>query len=69
MRAQYHQEEYDTIKMILRNGVKKGLFNIDLRLATEAVLAIIKGFELEWAKNQRSEDYEKDLDTIINIIF
>ncbi|EKV56551.1 TetR/AcrR family transcriptional regulator [Brachyspira hampsonii] len=69
MRAQYHKEEYNTIKMILRSGVKKGLFNIDLRLATEAVLAIIKGFELEWAKNKNSELYEKDLDTIVNIIF
>ncbi|MEI0477177.1 TetR/AcrR family transcriptional regulator [Brachyspira pulli] len=69
MRAQYHKEEYDTIKMILRNGVKKGLFNIDLRLATESILAIIKGFEIEWAKNKNTENYEKDLDTIINIIF
>ena len=69
MRAQYHKEEYNTIKMILRNEVKKGLFNIDLRLATESVLAIIKGFELEWARNKNSENYEKDLDTIINIIF
>ena len=49
--------------------MKKGLFNIDLRLATESILAIIKGFEVEWAKNKNIENYEKDLDTIINIIF
>ena len=69
MRAQYHKEEYNTIKMILRNGMKKGLFNIDLRLATESILAIIKGFEVEWAKNKNPENYEKDLYTMINIIF
>ena len=69
MRAKYHKEEYDTIKMILRRGVKKGLFNIDLRLATESILAIIKGFEMEWAKNKNIENSEKDLDIIINIIF
>ena len=55
--------------MILRSGVKKGLFNIDIKLATESILAIIKGFELEWAKNENFESAEKDLDTIINIIF
>ena len=27
MRAQYHKDEFNTIKMILRSGVKKGLFN------------------------------------------
>ena len=66
IRSQFYKEEYNTIKMILRNGVKKGLFDIDLRLATESVIAIIKGFEIEWAKN---ENNEKDLDTIIHIIF
>lgn len=69
MRAQYHKDEFNTIKMILRSGVKKGLFNIDIKLATESILAIIKGFELEWAKNENFENAEKDLDTIINIIF
>ena len=45
MRAQYHKDEFNTIKMILRSGVKKGLLNIDIKLATESILAIIKGFD------------------------
>ena len=70
MRAKYHKEEFDTIKMILRSGVKKGILNIDVRLATESILAIIKGFELQWAKNYEDPyNNEKDLDVIIHIIF
>lgn len=69
MRAKYHKEEYNTIKMILRSGIKKGLFNIDLNLATEAILAIVKGFEIEWVKNKNTEENKKDLDTIVKIIF
>lgn len=69
MRAKYHKEEYDTINMILRRGVKKGMFNIDIKLAVESILAIIKGFEIKWAKNENLENNEKDLDTIVNIIF
>lgn len=69
MRAKYHKEEYNTIKMILRSGIKKGFFNIDLNLATESILAIIKGFEMEWVRNKNIEENRRDIDVIIKIIF
>ena len=48
----------------------KGFYpSLKIILVSEAILAIIKGFEVEWAKNKNPENYEKDLYTMINIIF
>lgn len=69
MRSKYNKEEYNTIKMILRRDVKKGLLNIDLDPAVRSILAAIKGFEIEWAQNKNIEKNALDLDTLIQIIF
>lgn len=69
IKRRYHKDEYNTIKMILKRGIKKGLFNIDVDLATRAVLAAIKGFEIEWAQNKNTKENIADLDTLIKIIF
>lgn len=71
IRNKYDKDEYNTIKMILRSGIKKGLFypdiNIDITIKT--ILAVIKGFEIKWAKNSDKEENKKELDGLINIIF
>lgn len=70
IRQDYDQYEIKTIKTILEEGVKAGIFDVkDLDLTSEAIIMAIKGYEYIWAVSPDINKIEGDIDRLFNILF
>lgn len=70
IRRDYDRYEIKTIKDILQEGVKEGVFDVkDLDLTSEAIITALKGYEYVWAVSQDVNKIEGDIDRLFNILF
>lgn len=70
IRQDYDQYEIKTIKNILQEGVKTGVFDVkELDLTSEAIITAIKGYEYVWAVSQDVNKIESEIDRLFNILF
>ena len=68
-RLKYDLFETETLADILRLGVREGVFSVaDPELVAHAILIALKGFELEWAAQDR-EVFERTIDALLSILF
>lgn len=69
-RQEYNEFERRMIQTILREGIDLGLFSVeDVPLASEAILAAMKGLEYNWTVNVPLETIEKNVDALLEILF
>jgi len=62
--------EIELVKSILEDGVKKNIFVIrDTNLAAFAFISALKGLEYPWTIKIPSLEIEKNVDTILEILF
>ncbi len=65
IRQDYDQYEIKTIKNILQEGVKTGVFDVkELDLTSEAIITAIKGYEYVWAVSQDVNKIESEIDRL-----
>lgn len=70
IRQDYDRYEVQTIKGILKEGIKRGFFSVeDLELTAVAIITAIKGFEYPWAVAQDLEKIERDIRTLLHVLF
>lgn len=68
LRKKYDEEEAETISKILKEGIDKGIFEIeDLDMTTLAILIALKGFEV-WIFQGNTRWTEKDIDNLLDIL-
>ncbi len=69
-RREYNQFEKSMISSLLKAGVDSGVFEIkDIDLTAEAVLAALKGLEFHWTIHVPLKTIEKNVDTLMGILF
>ena len=69
-REEYNRFEKSMIRSILQEGVESGVFEIaDVDLTAEALLAAMKGLEFHWTIHVPMEEIERNVDTLLNILF
>lgn len=70
IRVRYDAEEAKIIQSILQSGLEHGQFNIpNIELTTQAIIKAMKGFEFPWALEQEKNNMEKDIDSMLEILF
>jgi len=70
IRERNFQEEIETIKNILKEGVKKEIFKIrDIELTSFAIISALKGLEYPWSVETPLPEVEKNIDKLMEILF
>ena len=70
IRNELFEQEVNIIHSILKQGVQKGIFDInDVPLAARAIGHALKGFELNWLVQESEERIDHYLDELMNIVF
>jgi AcrR family transcriptional regulator len=70
LRSSYDRQEFEAIREILADGIKRKVFRIqDLDLTSQAVLIAMKGYEYEWAVRGSGREIERNLDKLLEILF
>jgi len=70
IRKRNFQEEIETIKNILKEGTKKGLFKVrDIELTSFAIISALKGLEYPWSVETPLPEVEKNIDKLLEILF
>jgi len=70
IRQDYDRYEIETIKSILAEGIETGIFSVpNLELTAVAIITAMKGFEYPWAVAPDSAKIERDIDTLIHVLF
>lgn len=70
IRRKYDREEHSTIRKILEDGIRDGLFHVrNANLAATAICTAMKGLEIPlfWKKKQAVAD--KQVDNMIHLLF
>ncbi len=69
-RQDHNRFEVETIRNILQEGIDQGVFAIqDVTLTAEVVLAALKGLEYHWTIQVPMETIERNVDTLLEILF
>ncbi len=69
-RQDHNRFEVETIRSILQEGIDQGVFEIqDVTLTAEVVLAALKGLEFHWTIHVPMETIERNVDTLLEILF
>ena len=69
-REDYNRFEKEMIRSILQEGVDSGEFEIaDIALTAEVILAALKGLEFHWTIHVPMKTIERNVDTLLNILF
>ncbi len=69
-REEYNRFEKELIRSILQEGVDSGEFEIaNTELTAEVILAALKGLEFHWTLNVPMETIERNVDSLLNILF
>jgi len=70
IRKRNFQEEIETIKNILKEGTKKGIFKVrDIELTSFAIISALKGLEYPWSVETPMPEVEKSIDKLLEILF
>lgn len=70
IREKNFQEEIETIKIILKEGVKKKIFKImNVELTSFAIISALKGLEYPWSVETPLSKIEKNIDNLLEILF
>lgn len=70
IRLRYDAEELQIIKSILQIGIDQGQFAItNLDLTAQAIIKAMKGFEFPWALQHDAVDMERDIDSLLDVLF
>lgn len=70
IRAKYDEEEMVIIKSILQSGIDRKEFVIhNLDLTAQAIIKAMKGFEFPWAVEQDIQHIERDIDSLLEVLF
>jgi len=70
IRKRNFQEEIETIKNILKEGTKKGIFEVrDIELTSFAIISALKGLEYPWSVETPMPEVEKNIDKLLEILF
>lgn len=71
LRRKYDEKEVEHIRMILRQGVKKGEFHIsDVDMVSLALFTVLKGLEIPlFTSNQNLTDINQRIDNLLSIFF
>ena len=64
------EKEINTVKVILKEGVDKGLFTIrNLDLTSFAIVTALKGLEYPWTVEVEMPAIQKSIDSLLEILF
>lgn len=70
VRAKYDREELAMLRLILYDGARKGVFNVDnSEYNAMAIQTTLKGLEVPLFWKKKEEDIEAKLNTILNVLF
>ena len=70
IRNELFEREVNIIHSILKEGVEKGVFQLnDVLIAARAIGHALRGFELNWLVQESVERIEQYLDELMNILF
>ena len=70
LREKHLHDELELITEILKEGVEKGIFVIkDLDITAWAIITALKGFEYPWAVEQDVAKIEKNIDSLLEVLF
>lgn len=70
LRQDYDRYEVETVKQILAEGVSAGIFSVpDLDLTAVAIITAMKGFEYPWAMAPDVAKVERDIETLLHVLF
>jgi AcrR family transcriptional regulator len=70
VRRNHLEKEIRTVKVLLDEGVEKGVFEIkDTKLVAESIIYLLKGLEIPWAVEKDMVDIERYTDQFLNILF
>ncbi len=64
------RDEIETVKGILKEGIKKNIFEIrDVDLTSFAIISALKGLEYPWSIKVPMPELEKNIDKLLEILF
>jgi len=70
LREKHDKEETKIIKEILNEGIERGIYDInDLEVTAFAILTALKGLEYAWIKEKDVPKIEKNIDSLLRIVF
>ncbi len=70
MRKDFRDFEFNTLKSIFLEGIKKGIFKIDNPdVVAETVIIVFKGFEYQFITQETNLEVENNFDALIDIFF
>ncbi len=70
IRKKNFHEEIETIKNILKEGVKEKIFKIrDIELTSFTIISALKGLEYPWTVETPLVEMEKNIDKLLEILF
>lgn len=70
LRKDYDRFEFETIKGILEEGNRKGIFKVeDTGLTSWAIITAMKGLEYPWAVYENPEKIDRDIDALLGVLF
>ncbi|MEO0293484.1 MAG: TetR/AcrR family transcriptional regulator [candidate division WOR-3 bacterium] len=70
LREKYDKEEIEVIKEILKEGCKRGVYEIEnLDRAASTIVSILKGMEYSWIKEKDVKKAERYIDNLLEILF
>ena len=70
VRKNHDKQESAMIKEILKEGIEKGIFVVEnLEITVHAVIIALKGLEFYWATAENIAKTEKDVNSLLQILF
>ncbi len=70
LRRDYDRFEFETIKGILEDGNRKGVFRVeDPELTSWAIITAMKGLEYPWAVSEDPSKIDRDIDALLGVLF
>ncbi len=70
LRRDYDRFEFETIKSILEDGNRKGVFSVeDPELTSWAIITAMKGLEFPWAVTEDPSKIDRDIDALLHVLF
>lgn len=70
IREKYFKEEMEIVETLLKEGIKKELFEIeDTELTAIAIVTALKGIEIPLYKQSRHKKYDEHISHLIKVLF
>ena len=70
IRKQYVLEEIATIKIILQEGMDRGIFNIQhIEVTAQTIISVLKSLEYDWAMEEDKEELVENITNMLDMFF